>query len=166
MTAPTVAQSLSRLKLHYDREPILFEKFQEYVRELDDVPETVLDQAVSKLVRTKSDPWFPTVGAIREACAEVTLGLPTEYDAFAEVDAVIKWGRMSSEERSEKPPALNPVVKAALDQVGGTYAFKNSESTVIRGQFGRAFREMRAHKIRNVQMGLQLGPGSHPRENQ
>lgn len=122
-----------------------------YLRELQDVPVDTLERAIREVIRTHDR--FPTVAAIRAAAAEATLRLPTEGDALAQIERRIAWGRANENERGDRPE-IHPLVRDALERVGGFHAFRNAESPeILRGQFGRLYRELRAGAIRTAQAG-------------
>lgn len=149
--------SLVRTLSHcFDREEVTQEKFEIYVRYLRDVPVETLERAVDSLVCTKLDNRLPTVGQIREACAELILELPTETAAIRQVDRRNEWVR----ERDGDGPVLHPLVKEALNQVGGASAFRQSDSpSIVRAQLGRVYRDLRAAAVRELQASPSLDPG-------
>jgi hypothetical protein len=145
------SQLLSELARAFPRHPVTRETLDVYLRELADLPVDVLERAVRELIRTSE--WFPTVRAIRESASEHALGLPGEADALAQVEARQAWGRQDEQTRGT-PPALHPLVAEALDHVGGWHAFRTAdEPAVVRGQFGRLFRELRSAALREAQIG-------------
>jgi hypothetical protein len=153
----TRSDLLHRLQLHFNRQGVDDALIDDYLRELEDVPVKVLDVAVEKLIEEQTQPWFPTLGLILQTCAEVKLGLPVEHEALGGVDGLVEWARGPNLERDERPPAVHPLVRQALRQVGGTAAFRSSEApAVIRGQFVRAYRELRAAEILKAQRSPRL----------
>lgn len=148
--APT--EILADLGDAFPRQQVSRETFAVYVREVSDIPAPVLERVVRSLIR--SSEWWPTVRAIREAAAELTLGLPGEADALAQIEARMAWSRTEESDRSAEPPPVHPLVREALDHVGGWHAFRAAdEPAVVRGQFGRLYRELRARAIRDAQIG-------------
>ncbi len=148
--------------------PITAETVATYIVHLADVPAEVMEAAVIDLIRTEE--WFPAIARIRRACAEVALALPTEGDALAQIEARMRWARLPEDDRPEQPE-VHPAVREALDHVGGFPALRMAEDqAVVRGQFGRLYREQRAHLIHEAQTGNLpgfmpeyrglLGPGS------
>lgn len=134
-----------------------------YLAALKDLPIQALERAVAALIRTSE--WFPTVAAIRLAVAEHTLALPTESEALQQIEERQRWSRLTRESGTAAvpPPEFHPLVKAALDRVGGFPAFRASDDpTVIRGQFGRLYREERARALRNAQTGTLALPPPDP----
>lgn len=129
-----------------------------YVRELSDVPPAILEEAVRALIRTSE--WFPSVAAIRQAVAERTLALPSEAEALAQVSARSRWARQDEDERGDRPD-VHPLVREALDQVGGWFAFRSAdEPGVVRGQFLRLYKELRAAALADARLGtLALSAG-------
>lgn len=147
----TTADILSDLVRLYEREQVGRERYGILVRELSDVPPEVLERAVRQVARTSE--FFPTLAAIRSACAELVLDLPSESAALAQVEARMRWGRADEDARGD-PPRVHPLVKAALDHVGGYYAFKSAdEPAVVRGQFLRLYRSLRADAVGGLQTG-------------
>lgn len=123
-----------------------------YVRELSDIDPAALEQAARALIRTSE--FFPTVRAIRETVAEQTLALPGEAAALEQVYARIAWHRDDEADREGDPPHVHPLVRHALDLVGGYSAFRTADDPgVVRGQFLRLFREARAAAVRDAQTG-------------
>lgn len=160
---PTVAPLIARLAEAFPKMKVPPETFQVYLADLADVPLETLEAAVTRLIRTSE--WFPTINAIRAECAEHLLNLPNEFGAVAQIYARIEWARDQGEEGAEEPPAVHPLAKRALDQVGGYPAFRtSSEPGVVLGQYNRIYREMRAAAIRDAQLAPAVGPGSRPRE--
>lgn len=147
---------LADLARAFPRNPITPETLRVYLRELDDVPPELLEAVVRDLIRTSE--WFPTVRAIRERAAERSLGLPAEAEALAQIEARIRWARTSA--AAEAPP-IHPVVLEAIRGVGGFHAFRSAdEASVIRGQFGRLYRELRGSAIAAVQTGALALPSA------
>jgi hypothetical protein len=124
-----------------------------YLQNLSDLPVGAVVEACGILIRTSE--FFPTVHAIRETVAEQVLALPSETEALT---AVNSYRRGTAR--------LHPLVREALTMVGGMHAFRVSdEPTVIRGQFARHYRELRAARIREAVIGdVALGSGPPLRE--
>lgn len=123
-----------------------------YERELADVPLDALEGAVRELIRVSD--YFPRVAEVRRRAAARVHVLPSEADALAQVSARTAWTRLDERERPDTPPALHPLVKDALDLVGGAYAFKSSDNpSVVRGQFLNLYRESRARTLERVAVG-------------
>jgi hypothetical protein len=122
-----------------------------YVANLEDIPSKTLEAAVTELIKTSE--FFPTVRAIREVAVERTLALPTEEEALSQVEARIGWRQLDELTRGE-PPTVHADVKVALDHVGGFFAFRAAENpTVLRGQFLKIYRDLRAQRVRAGQVG-------------
>ena len=120
-----------------------------YGRKLDDIPGDVLAAAVDELIKTEN--WFPTIATIRSVCAERMLGLPDEGEALVQIEERMAWRRGGP--TAGEPPKLNWLVSNVLNVVGGFSAFRSTlEPAVIRGQFGRLYREARAREIRQCQV--------------
>jgi hypothetical protein len=158
----TRAEVLAELKLAFYEANVPPDTFRYYLHDLADVPVPLLHTAVVHLCRTSGDPRrFPTLGQIRAACAEHLLGLPNEAEALGQVQALVAWTRQSTLERPVSVPALHPLVRRAFDLVGGSQAFRaTDEPGVIRGQFGRFYRELRAGETRDAQLAPTLDPGN------
>lgn len=154
---PTPQQILADLARAFPRQAVPRETFAVYLRELDDVPPALLEAAVREMIRTKD--FFPTVRELREAVAERALALPGEAAALEQVHARVAWARVDEADRDGDPPAVHPIVLDALAQVGGFAAFRTAdEPGVVRGQFLRIFRDMRARAVREAQLGADLLP--------
>lgn len=165
---------LADLVAAYPRDRIGKETATLYLAKLADVPIDVLAAVVHDLICTSER--FPTVRAIREAVAERLARLPSEDEALAQVEAYVAlrrraFGPTGSTSRSPAllprdptPQALHPVVRAALELVGGSYAYRRAEKPeVVRGQFLRVYREQRARAVRDLQVHTRaLGPGEPP----
>ncbi len=151
----SAAPALARLMKALPKEPLSPDTFATYVNELADIAATpvgaaVLDDAVSVLLRSRTQPWFPTIGEIRMAAAEVWLDLPTEPQALAQVDARITWGR----DATGSAPAVHPLVVEALGMVGGYAALRSSEDpAATRGRFCRVYREARHARVAAAAVG-------------
>lgn len=155
--ARTSAQILADLKRAFPRQVLDAETFGVYLRELNDVPPQLLEVVVQELIRTSE--WFPTVRAIREKAAERTLALPGEAEALAQIEARLRHTRENG--TAEDAPLVHPLVREAVNHVGGYSSFRSSDDPgVVRGQFGRLYREMRTRAIVEAQVGnLELGTG-------
>lgn len=146
----SAAESVSRLMRAFPKEPLPQATFAEYVNDLAAVDEVVLRNAVTVLIRSRREPWFPTIGEIRSVCAEITLGLPSAEEALGQVEARIQWGR----DGAETAPAVHPLVAEALRSVGGYPAFKASEDPqATRGRFARVYRDLRAGAVVDAAIG-------------
>lgn len=143
----TPAQALATLARAFPRYPVPAETATLYIQALADIPPAVLVHAVAGIINTRTSDRLPTVGMIREAAAEFTLALPTEAEALRQITARIDWAR----DRNGDPPKVHPTVDAALRQVGGYAAFRQADSGVVKGQFGRIYRDERAARIRDEQ---------------
>lgn len=144
------------LSAAFPRQPVTPETVKAYLANLEDVPPPALEQAVRRLIRTGT--FFPLISEIRAAVAEQKLLFPTEAEALAQVYGRIRWQRET--EGEGEPPPVHPLVKSALDLVGGYAALRAAdEPGVIRGQFLRLYREMRSSGLQEAQIGaLALPP--------
>lgn len=149
--APTPGESLGQLRVAFPKEPIHDDRFRLYLRELADIPHVVLHEACRELIRTRTFPTFPLVGEIRAVAARRLVQAPTEAAALAEVEAVLAHTRAGAE---GDPPAVHPLTRAALDQAGGFAAFRVAdEPGVVRGQFGRYYRQGVEAALRDAAVG-------------
>jgi hypothetical protein len=120
-----------------------------YVKHLQDIGPAEMEAAVQRLIRTSSR--FPTIRELREAVAEASLALPTEVEALALVNGGVR--------------GLHPLVREALEAVGGYHAWRvTDEPGVMRGQFSRIYREMRAARLNEFVVGDALPPAPPVRE--
>lgn len=134
----------------YPRQPFTEDNFRAYQAALADVPPELLEPAVRALIRETK--WLPTIAEIRERVAELALRLPREPEALQQIEERMRWGRESATTRGD-PPDVHPLVREALDRVGGWHSFHIAEeATVIRGQFGRLYRELRTEAIHAAQV--------------
>jgi hypothetical protein len=115
----------------------------DYCLRLNDIPPDLLAAVVDDYIQTEENPFgFPTVGKLRALAAERALALPGEAEALRQIA-----------DRELGIGAINPLVSEALKQVGGWYAWRTCEEpTVIRGQFARIYRELRAAAIKEAQI--------------
>lgn len=141
---------LADLKDAFPRQRVELATITVYVRELADVPIDDLERAVRGIIRESQ--WFPTVSEIRARVAEMTLELPIETAALAQVDARMEWARQEEDGRGEPPP-IHPLVSTAVDRVGGWHSFRTEDASAVGGRFGRVYRELRAAAIREKQIG-------------
>lgn len=138
------------------------ETFAEYKSQLQDLPYDAVHASVNELIRTSE--FFPSVRAIREAACERVLALPSRTQALSQIEARIRWQRLSDGEKEASRPVVHPLVQEALDLVGGYYAWKTTDNpAVIRGQFSKAYDELRGQAIRDAQIGtLMIEGGDEP----
>jgi hypothetical protein len=123
------------------------ERMMIYVEHLADIPTGALEAGVNRMIATRQSPWFPTVAEIRAAVLDYEL--PNEAAALEQVEARVRLG-------VESP--LHPLVKRALDLVGGVYSYRTAEEpTVIRGQFLRLYRSLREDAVQDASRALPSG---------
>ena len=147
---PAAEKLLADLRRAFPRQDVTVETIVVYQRELADVPAAVLEVAVRTVIRASR--WFPTVAELREVAAEHMLKLPGEAEALAQIEARMVWARQPESTRGAPP--LHPLAQEALDRVGGFHTFRVAEdATVIRGQYGRLYRELRAAAVHAAQVG-------------
>lgn len=147
---PDLAQHLSDLKDAFPHQKVGDRQVALYMRQLSDLPSDVLGVVVQEMIRTRE--FFPTISAIRAAAAERMLALPGEAEALAQIEERMRWARLSEADRDEAP-VVHPLVREALDHVGGYPAFRGDEPSIARGQFGRLFRELRVRRLHDAQVG-------------
>lgn len=129
-----------------------------YERELSGLPPGLLADTVRDLIRTEK--WFPPIATILEQAAERALGLPDEPGALAQVERRMLWARMDESERPPEAPEVHPLVREAVDHVGGFHAFRETqEAAMLRGQFGRFYRDLRARAVREYALEPVRPPG-------
>lgn len=151
MPPPSRKDLLQELANAYPRQAVPDATVMVYLRALADVEPADLQRAVLALIRESR--FFPAVSEILERVAELALALPSEPDALAQIEVRMRWARQPDRE-SVAMPVVHPLVLEALDRVGGWHSFRNAEdATVIRGQFGRLYRDLRASAIRQRQSG-------------
>jgi hypothetical protein len=133
--------------------PLSREAVRVYRENLGDVPPGLLQAAARRCIRTCR--WFPKIAELREAAAEISLDLPSEGQALQQVfDRVEHTRRFFSVlddpdgGDAPPPPRVHPLVLRVLDLVGGYAAFRSGEGSVVRGQFGRIYRDERATAVR------------------
>jgi hypothetical protein len=121
-----------------------------YLDDLAGIDPELLNTAARYLIRT--DTFFPSIARIRETCAELALGLPTEQDALGIVTNYLS----ISEENH--PFVTDALVLSAVRTLGGWYAFRNStEPQILYAQFVKHYREARAAAIKAVQTSDRIG---------
>lgn len=148
----TSADLIARLEQAFPREKVSAQRMGLLLAEVADIPPAALEAAVQDAIRRSE--FFPSIAALRNAAAEWMLGLPREPDALAQVEVRMAWARRPEAERSSDPPEVHPLVREALDRVGGWHAFRaTDEAGVVRGQFMRIYRELRAGAIEGAQIG-------------
>lgn len=151
MPPPSRKDLLQELANAYPRQAVPDATVMVYLRALQDVPPAELERAIRALIRESR--FFPAVSEILERVAELALALPSEPDALAQIEARMRWARLPEREQGD-PPVVHPLVLEALARVGGWHTFRNAEdATVIRGQYGRLYRDLRASAIRLRQSG-------------
>ncbi|MFL5313057.1 MAG: hypothetical protein ACJ79H_21705 [Myxococcales bacterium] len=154
-----LAAALGLLTKAFRREKITPDVLALYLAELSDLPPAAVEAAARELIRTSD--FFPTIKALREAAVERLLSLPTEAQALAQIEARMGWARKSEDARGD-PPEVHPLVREALDRVGGWHAFRaTDEAGVVRGQFLRLYRDLRSTSVKEAQvgdLGLPAGP--------
>jgi hypothetical protein len=139
------------LKTAFPRDEMTPRRAQLYADHLADLSPEVLEVAVQGLINSSA--YLPPISAIREAAVELTLRLPTEDEALAQIEARIRWRQQDELSRGEAP-AVHVDVREALEHVGGFFAFRAAENpSVVRGQFLGIYRRMRSGRVLEAQRG-------------
>lgn len=145
---PTVSDLVADLILAFPLDRIESGTGTLYRDKLKDIPIPLLEAAIHDLICTAER--FPKISQIKAAAAERDLELPSETEALAQIEARIRW-RHGPEPRGPAPPFCAEV-REALNHVGGLTAWRETaEPTIIRGQFARYYREIRAERIHAFQ---------------
>lgn len=142
----TPAALISDLVRAYPRTQIGPDTLRVYLEDLGEIPTALLERAVRQSIRTEE--FFPTIRAIRHACAELALDLPSDTEALQLVDGYLVQSR-------EVPVAwkMPTLVEEAVKLAGGYRVFRTSdEPAVVRGQFARYYRDLRAAAVRAAQI--------------
>jgi len=121
----------------YPRFTLEPETIEVYYQILSDLPLDLVEAAILQLI-TEDSPWCPSVGQIR-SCAFDMLdresGVPTAWDAWAEVTR-----RFGTHGHSRLPEFSHPLIKQAVDGVGGWRALCMSENAIAdRARFVQAY---------------------------
>lgn len=161
MPEPTTGDLIQALKDAFHWYPLPEKALAWYAVELSDIPPAVLEQAIREVIRTETK-YFPSIGLIRSVAAARMLALPSPTGALAQVQARITWAKTVDEEERSEPPEVHPTVKQALELVGGYGAFRTAEeSTIVRGQFLRLYKELREDTLHDAAAGrLALPPAA------
>lgn len=123
--------------------------FKVYVRELESLPDNVLEQAFRDLMRTSR--FFPSIEAVLEAAAERWLALPEPPEALSQAERRMEWARTrGSSQGHSGPPEVHPLVRSAIEVVGGYPALRSEKASFIRAQLVKVYREMRETAIRDA----------------
>lgn len=132
--------------------PVPEETFRVYLDDLEQIPPLLLEAAMTRLIRTME--FFPTIRAIRETCAELALDLSSEVEALRLVEQHLA----ATREGITGVPPVPPLITEAVKLAGGYRVFRTSdEPAVVRGQFARYYRELRAAAV----LEAQLHPSIH-----
>lgn len=146
----TVPQILVALTTAFPREKVSLETKVQYAEHLSDLPPEALEAAARDYIRTAR--FFPTIADLRERTCERVLGLPSEEIALAQIEARQAWARESEYARGEAPD-MHLLVRQALGHVGGAHAFRmTTEPGILRSQFLKLYRDLRAERVRSMQL--------------
>jgi hypothetical protein len=177
------------LKAAFPRQPVEPETVKVYANFLVDLDVDAATAAAKRLVATSR--FFPTIAELREAAAETELGLPNEVEAWDMVNRFVfhqgdrvpcpagcddGWADRDGDVVcpdchgygwvEERPPPLHPVLRQALDFIGGSWGLRaTGHSAVLRAQFRDAYRTLRPQAVRGVAIeSLVLDGGPKPPE--
>lgn len=135
MTRREAALLTAALKAAYPRQEVDEATLAIYAESLLDLDYPAAQRTVHGLIRTSR--FFPTIAEVRTAWAEHELGVPSAGAAW--------------EQASNRWPVTNPVVRRALELVGGSYAIRTSENPVaIRAHFMRVYDDLRREAVNAV----------------
>lgn len=114
-----VAKIVKMIEHAYGKE-IAVERVAVYVRCLEDIPFDALKAATIHLITTSK--WQPSISELREAAFGLMLNtheLPTAYEAWQEIKRNVM--------RPQDAEYSHPLIKRAIDSLGGLEAFGASE---------------------------------------
>jgi hypothetical protein len=146
MTQQEWANIMAMLVLAWPRFEVKTGQTALYGRMLADLDCSEVQQAAQTLIA--ESPWFPSIADIRIRVVERRLALPSPAEAWEAVAMAALHGG----------GYLHPVVRRALDSVGGSWAVRTSENlTTLRAQFERLYTDLRAQELkRETLQGLGL----------
>lgn len=169
--ASTLAELVQSLVDAFPRQAVGPATLRQYLEDLTDLPAAAVETAIIACRRTST--FFPTIAEIRSAAAEFALELPTEEEAlrlaeeraFHQLEATpckpcketgLIDGEICAACRGEgktfvPPPPLPELVAQAFKLAGGHFGFREaSEMSIVRGQFARHYRNLRAAAVRSA----------------
>lgn len=154
MDAPlSTAGIVAALKRHFPRDPVDTDMARRVIDALADLPVEALAAGADDLIRTRVFPSFPLVAEIRLAAVQHLADFPSDSMALEQIEARIAWAKQDEDVRAD-PPVVHGLVREALDHVGGWHAFRAAdEPAVVRGQFLRLYRDLRAEALLDLQRG-------------
>jgi hypothetical protein len=122
-TETTVFRILKMLIAAYPREPIQDETPQLYKRFLSDLPDEILEAAVMQHI--SSSPFFPRVSELREAAANLAVGIEDLPPAMQAWGLVLKYMNGFEEDshlvhygRDQVPEFENPILMQTINAMG------------------------------------------------
>jgi len=135
-TKVEVTKILAGLVTLYPRHKLDEATYEAYYRILKDIPADLLDGAALQAGSTST--FFPSASELRSAAftlMEVAQGVPNAWDAWAEVcKSFGPYGR------ARIPQWSHPLIKRAIDAIGGYIALCDSENAVAdRARFVQAY---------------------------
>lgn len=107
-----IGAAIAILRDAYPRQEFPDRSVELYARDLHDIPDGELLEAVKRLIHRSA--WLPSIAEIRHEVAEARLNLPTPEEAWEMIRAVTR-------------PPLPREVERALSSVGGFYSVRTSE---------------------------------------
>lgn len=138
MTQEEWANLMAGLLLAYPRHAVQQGQTAFYGRMLSDLGYGEVQAAVQAHIA--ESPYFPSVADIRGLVIERRLSLPSPAEAWEAANAVVATGEARR---------LHPVVKRALEAMGGSYALRTADNVpVVRAQFERLYGDLRTQTLR------------------
>lgn len=122
-----------------------------YVQLLADIPSPVLEQAA--LDHISHSTFFPAIAELRSSAFDILEAadpIPTDYEAWAEVQAEIR--RVG---HCDRPQFKNPLVAQVVQQLGWRYLCLSENPVADRAHFVQAYQAMaerRRHSARRLQV--------------
>ena len=126
-----------------------------YVQMLSDIPGAILEQAA--LDHISRSTFFPAIAELRQAAfniLEAANPIPTDYEAWAEVQAEIR--RVG---HSGKPQFKNPLAAQVVEQLGWRYLCFSENPVADRAHFVQAYQalaERQRYSTRRLQAVTQF----------
>ena len=162
MTEREAKALVTLLKSMYPHTEVSRETWQGYAHYLADLDFDQAKAAVDELVVTSR--FFPSVAEIRELVADHACGLPSEEEAWHEVEEAIR--RFDSADSSTWTYSSDfscPAVGAAAQSMGGVSAMHEArELAFSRREFMRSYAASRAQTVRRAQMPTRGDPKEIP----
>lgn len=121
-----------------------------WLRTLGDIPDEALIGAAEKCLTDRT--WWPKIAEIREAAFSIMTnraGLPSAFEAWAEVNKAVH------ESKPEKHAWSHPLIKAALEGIGGLHGYRMSETSeemTWRAHFYRSYESLTQREQESARM--------------